>query len=157
MGVLETLEWNYNWLMDYQQRKNEFWVSDWGCGMVRYRSSQYLSHGLILVDEEARRAYPIVFPDGQVSGLFSLKDVVPKWRDRIPMRDGFMWVLYRMEVERFENGVADVCWMLQPDGSYYVDEGGYGRRDDQEEIYLYARIDKQCRVLVPFHNKKEEL
>lgn len=29
MGLSETLEWNYNWLMDYQQRKNEFWVSDW--------------------------------------------------------------------------------------------------------------------------------
>ena len=156
MDLSEILEWNYNWLMDYQKRKNEFWVSDWGCGMVRYRSSNYPSKGLILVDKEARRAYPIVFPDGQVSSLFKLENVAPEWRDRIPMRDGFMQVLYRLEVDRFEDGVAEVSWMLQPDGSYFVDEGGYGRRDDQEEIYLYALIDKQCHVLVPFHEKENE-
>lgn len=152
---MDVFENNYIWLMDYQKRKNEFWVSEWGCGMVRYRSSNYPSRGLILVDEEARRAYPIVFPTGQVSGLFSLEDVVPEWRDRIPMKDGFMWVLYSMEVDPFVDGVARIHWMLHPDGSYYVDEGGYGRTDD-EEINLYASIDTKCHVLVPFHEEKKD-
>lgn len=35
----------------------------------------------------------------------------------------------------FRNGVAEVCWQINPDGRYYMDEDGYGMTDDVEIEY----------------------
>lgn len=34
-------------------------------------------------------------------------------------------------VRRYENGGAEVSWMLQPDGRYDQDEDGFGMTDDE--------------------------
>lgn len=52
-------------------------------------------------------------------------------------------------VLKFENGVAEVRWQLNPDGMYYMDEDGYGMTDD-EEVDIYGFIDRTGRVLVKF-------
>lgn len=54
-------------------------------------------------------------------------------------------------IRRFENGVAEVSWQLNPDGRYYMDEDGYGMTDD-EEIEIYGYIDQKARVVVKFRN-----
>ena len=60
---------------------------------------------------------------------------------------------YPSFIKRFENGVAEVSWQLNPDGRYYMDEDGYGMTDDQE-IEIYGFIDQNARVVVKFKNVK---
>ena len=61
----KTFEDNYTRLLDYQERKGEFFVGDIGCGMVRYRSRPWGNKGLIVADKENRLAYMLVMPDGE--------------------------------------------------------------------------------------------
>jgi len=49
----------------------------------------------------------------------------------------------------YENGVAEVCWELNPDGMYFMDEDGYGMTDDKE-INVYGFINKKGKVVVKF-------
>lgn len=55
---------------------------------------------------------------------------------------------------KFENGVAQVSWQLNPDGRYYMDEDGFGMTDD-DEIEIYGFIDTKGRVVVKFRNINE--
>ncbi|MBQ6751420.1 MAG: hypothetical protein IJR02_11750 [Bacteroidaceae bacterium] len=54
-------------------------------------------------------------------------------------------------IYKFENGVAEVKWQLNPDGYYYMDEDGYGMTDDKA-IDIYGFIDKEGKVVVKFQN-----
>lgn len=56
-------------------------------------------------------------------------------------------------IRKFQNGVAEVSWQLNPDGRYYMDEDGYGMTDD-EEVEIYGFIDQNAKVLVKFRNIK---
>lgn len=57
-------------------------------------------------------------------------------------------------IHRFENGVAEVSWQLNPDGRYYMDEDGFGMTAD-EEITIYGFIDQNAKVVVKFRNLNE--
>lgn len=52
-------------------------------------------------------------------------------------------------VRKYENGVAQVSWQLNPDGMYYMDEDGYGMTDDDEEE-IYGFVDRKGKVVVKF-------
>ena len=54
-------------------------------------------------------------------------------------------------IRNYKNGTAIVEWQLIPDGMYWMDENGYGMTSD-EEVALYAVIDKDMKVLVKFRN-----
>lgn len=56
---------------------------------------------------------------------------------------------YPSHIYRFENGVAEVSWQLNPDGRYFMDDDGYGMTCD-DEITIYGYIDRQGKVLVKF-------
>lgn len=58
-------------------------------------------------------------------------------------------------VMKFENGVAQVSWQLNPDGMYYRDEDGYGMTDD-DEVEIYGFIDRKGKVVVKFKNINED-
>ena len=150
---------DYEWLMEYvKSGKERFFVSDWGCGMTRYRSFGIGNKGLIMVNEEKREAHMLVYPDGELAGFtaddIDMESIGKTGRTYDAER---LTVSYRLEAERFKDGVAMVSWMLHPDGSYFADEGGFGRQDD-EEVWAYAFIDTDCRVLVKFQtmDTKEE-
>lgn len=53
----------------------------------------------------------------------------------------------------FRNGVAEVCWQINPDGRYYMDEDGYGMTDDVE-IEIHGFIDQNAKVVVKFRKIK---
>lgn len=55
-------------------------------------------------------------------------------------------------IRMYRNGVAEVSWMLQPDGRYYQDDDGFGMTDD-EEIIIYGRIDRTGKAVGRFHTK----
>ena len=57
-------------------------------------------------------------------------------------------------IRKFQNGVAEVSWQLNPDGRYYMNEDGYGMTDD-EEVEIYGFIDQNAKVLVKFKNINE--
>lgn len=57
-------------------------------------------------------------------------------------------------VRRYENGVAEVSWQINPDGRYYMDEDGFGMTDD-EEITIYSYVDRAGKPLVKFRNIKD--
>lgn len=58
-------------------------------------------------------------------------------------------------VRKYENGVAQVSWQLNPDGMYYMDEDGFGMTDD-EEVEIYGFIDRKGKAVVKFRNIKED-
>lgn len=56
---------------------------------------------------------------------------------------------YPSFVRKYENGVAQVSWQLNPDGMYFMDEDGFGMTDD-DEVTIYGFIDRKGNVLVRF-------
>lgn len=58
-------------------------------------------------------------------------------------------------IHRFNGGVAEVSWQLNPDGSYYMDDDGFGMTDD-EEIEIYGLIDWNANVVARFRNIKSD-
>ena len=140
MTIDDVMKKNYETLMSYPDKKDYYYILDLGCGMVRYRAKY--NKELIFVDEEAKRAYPIVSSDRFVWGLYSLKDVVPECRYWVGRKDGTLWVLYHITVERFENGVAEIIWLVHVD------------REEREDVYFYSAIDRKCRLLSPFSTER---
>lgn len=69
-----------------------------------------------------------------------------------------LYAHFPTRIRKYENGVAQVSWQLNPDGMYYMDEDGYGMTDD-EEVEIYGFIDRNGKVLVKFRhiNKDWEL
>lgn len=62
--------------------------------------------------------------------------------------------LFPTFVRRYEEGVAEVSWQINPDGRYYMDEDGYGMTDD-EEITIYSYVDRAGKPLVKFRKIKD--
>lgn len=52
-----------------------------------------------------------------------------------------------------EDGFAEFVWMVQPDGSYWADEDGFGA-ENAVEIELYAKFDKNGKFTTPFYRKE---
>ena len=59
-------------------------------------------------------------------------------------------VEFAFHVEWEPDGMFRFGWLVQPDGRYYADEDGFGMEDD-EEIYVVARMDRQGNFLEEFH------
>ena len=53
-----------------------------------------------------------------------------------------------------DNELAELEWMVQPDGRYWEDEDGFGAGDDVK-IILYASFDRTGKFVTPFHVKKD--
>lgn len=53
-----------------------------------------------------------------------------------------------------EDGLAEFEWLVQPDGRYWMDEDGFGMEND-DEIVLYAKLDKKGRFVTPFMSKED--
>lgn len=75
----------------------------------------------------------------------SLKGVPEDYISRIRARSA----RYPSFIRRFEDGVAEVQWQINPEGRYWMDEDGYGMTDDVA-FNLYGYIDRECNPVVPF-------
>lgn len=53
-----------------------------------------------------------------------------------------------------DDELAELEWMVQPDGRYWEDEDGFGAGDDVK-IILYASFDRTGKFVTPFHVKKD--
>lgn len=57
-------------------------------------------------------------------------------------------------IGKFENGVSEVSWQINPDGHYFMSEEGFGMTDD-EEMAIYGFINKKGKVLLKFQTIKD--
>lgn len=54
----------------------------------------------------------------------------------------------------FKDGICVLCWTLYPDGRYFADSDGFGM-EDNDEVEVYAIIDRHMHVLIPFQSMTE--
>ncbi len=73
-----------------------------------------------------------------------------KWTDYIEGEFDFDIgeIRYRTDFERCGNGYR-CLWEIQPDGSYWADDDGFGMENDSE-IILYADLDENGNFTTPF-------
>lgn len=57
--------------------------------------------------------------------------------------------MYPGDISRYENGMAEVRWEINPDGRFYCDEDGFGMTGDVERT-LYGAIDRKGKVVKKF-------
>lgn len=56
---------------------------------------------------------------------------------------------YPSFIYTFRKSVAEVCWQLNPDGYYFMDDDGYGMTND-EEINIYGYVDRTGKPVTKF-------
>lgn len=105
-----------------------------------------------LLDHKRKIAFEIM--DSNQTWLRFTKDDIDwsslkKLPDEAKERAEALSAFYPSFIRRFENGVAEVSWQLIPDGRFWMDDDGYGMTSD-EEIPVYAMVDKDLNVLVKF-------
>ena len=60
---------------------------------------------------------------------------------------------FAVSYNRFkEDGLAELVWMVQPDGRYWEDEDGFGGENDVE-VELYAKFDENGQIVTPFRSR----
>lgn len=62
---------------------------------------------------------------------------------------------YGFSIGRFEDGVAQLCWTLYPDGRFFEDEDGFGG-ENCNETTIYAFIDTLGKIVIPFRDMTYE-
>lgn len=143
---------------DFKTEKR-YSFADRGEGMMLTRENN--GKRVFLVNKEKKEAWELVNALGtfslwnasavEISSIFEMQGGAQ--RNAISVK-----VPYYFDIEDYSNGVTLVAWTLQQDGCNYADSDGYGMTDD-EEINIYAYIDKEGHIIVPFqpmdYNLKE--
>lgn len=134
---------------DFKAGKN-YCFSDLGEGMIQGR--EHGTRRIFLVNKKECEAWELVGPTGcfehwnagAVEICMAFDFPARAQRNAISTMAN-----YYFGINSFKDGVAYVQWTLQPDGRYYADSDGFGMTDD-DEINVYAFIDKMAHILVPF-------
>lgn len=156
MTVIDSKELYKTLSADFKAEKN-YYFSDLGEGMMQGR--EHGTRRIFLVNKTAREAWELVGPTGcfehwnavavEICTAFDLP--ARAQRNAISTMAN-----YYFGINPFKDGVAYVQWTLQPDGRYYADSDGFGMTDD-DEVNVYAFIDKEAHILVPFQPMAKEL
>lgn len=107
-----------------------------------------------LLDHNSKCAYEFM-TDGEILTTVtendidwnSLKGLPEECIDRAHKLDAH----FPTRICTFENGVAEVCWELNPDGRYYMDDDGYGMTSDKE-VKIFGYINRKGLVLAKFRS-----
>ena len=140
--------------LEKNESEADYFCRDMGCGMLRFTNKSYGNKQSFIVNTALKKAYPISAADGTLVG-FTKDDI--DWDSVSKLEnngDAYrLQACYYFGVEDYKDGVAQVDWMLYPDGRYFADEDGFGM-EDNDEVNVYAYIDTECRVLVKFQDKE---
>ena len=148
----------YRKLLSSDYEKRPYQREDLGEGMSlvhELRNSYWKPR--YLMDSETGMAYE--FMDGRNTLVtFTTDDIA--WetierlskdiQDQARRLNGY----YPTIICKYQNGVAEVRWQINPDGRYYMDSDGYGMTDDEEET-LYGFVDRKGKPLVKFRRVKD--
>lgn len=111
-----------------------------------------------LLDHDTKHAYEFMDSDEVLSNI-SDDDIDWASLKNLPevclQRARWHYAHFPTNVRRFENGVAEVSWQLNPDGRYYMDDDGFGMTND-EEVAIYGFIDRTGKVVVKFQFINED-
>ena len=119
----------------------------YGVQLFRYEKKQ-----LILVDHNEKRAYEFMNCNEYLQTVGSddiLWSSLTGVSEEALNRARGLFAHYPTFIRKFQNGVAEVSWQINPDGQYFMDEDGFGMTDDKE-IEIYGFIDRRGKVLVKF-------
>lgn len=105
-----------------------------------------------LIDEKNKTAVEFMSVNGQLLTVTS-EDI--DWdrlywqSEEVKNRAKNLSVIFSLNIRSFKGGMGLVEWQLEVDGSYYMDEDGFGMTSD-EEFFLYGYIDRTGKPLVKF-------
>lgn len=105
-----------------------------------------------LIDHEAKCAYEFMDNNEYFRTITSddiAWDTLTNISEEIFERVKRLSAHYPTFIRKYQNGVAEVSWQINPDGQYFMDEDGFGMTDDKE-IEIYGFIDRRGKVLVKF-------
>lgn len=130
-----------------------FWPENHCDGMiVLYESIRDYWKPRFLIDHKNRRAFEFMDRNEQLLTV-TRDDILWETLRGVPAeiiaRAEALSAHFPSRIGPFRGGRAEVCWQLNPDGRYYMDEAGYGMSDD-EEINIYGVIDRCGHVVVKF-------
>lgn len=144
----------YQNLTSPQYKTRPYYQSDLGEDMILV--SQVICDYIkprYLMDCRTKRA--VEFMD-KAQRLLTVTDDDIDWRSlkRVKDEDAIDVARYRLfiypgDISRYENGMAEVRWEINPDGRFYCDEDGFGMTGDVE-INLYGVIDRKGKVVKKF-------
>ena len=80
----------------------------------------------------------------------TIDELPEKVKERARALNGY----YPTIICKYQNGVAEVRWQINPDGRYYMDSDGYGETDDKE-VALFSYLDRKGKPLVKFRMVKD--
>lgn len=143
----------YQVLFTYDYSNGDFKIESLGEGMrIVYQSIGGWWKPRYLCNDSNQEAL-IVATEGLKWIFFSQEDI--NWDSLKGLSDDAIYRAKSLDMEfpsfigNFDNGFARVSWQLNPDGRYYMDDDGFGMTSDVE-IEIYAFVDKELNVLVPF-------
>lgn len=144
----------YQNLTSPQYKTRPYYQSDLGEDMILV--SQVIDEYIkprYLMDCRTKRA--VEFMD-KAQRLLTVTDDDIDWRSLKRVKDEdaidvarFRLFVYPGDISRYENGMAEVRWEINPDGRFYCDEDGFGMTGDVE-INLYGVIDRKGKVVKKF-------
>ena len=144
----------YQKLTSPQYKTRPFYQSDLGEDMILVSQDicEYIKPRY-LMDCRTKRA--VEFMD-KSQRLLTVTDDDIDWRslecveeeDAIDVARYHLFI-YPGDISRYENGMAEVRWEINPDGRFYCDEDGFGMTGDVERT-LYGAIDRKGKVVKKF-------
>lgn len=144
----------YQNLTSPQYKTRPYYQSDLGEDMILV--SQVIDEYIkprYLMDCRTKRA--VEFMD-KAQRLLTVTDDDIDWRSLKRVKDEdaidvarFRLFVYPGDISRYENGMAEVRWEINPDGRFYCDEDGFGMTGDVE-VTLYGVIDRKGKVVKKF-------
>lgn len=142
--------YSYSELMEDEKVREQYSIYSRGDHMLVFSNKEWGVKEMYLVNTETKKVFHLVDDEGNVRA-FSHDDIDPVVFEAEHTHDAYvLQVCYtKMYVGDFVNGKARVEWMLYPDGMYFADEEGYGM-EDNDEVYIAAVIDEDCKVLEKF-------
>lgn len=139
------------------EAEERYGFDDRGEGMLQ--ATEFSTGRRFLLNTELKKAWELVTADGHFAH-WNASDV--ELGVALDMPSSARRKIFNVRVphyfgmEYYEHGVALAVWTVQPDGIFYGDEDGFGVTSDQE-ITLYAYVDREGQMLVPFQPMDDDL
>lgn len=133
----------------------DYYHRDMGCGMFCFRNKAWGNKQTFIVNIFLKKAYNIVEAGGKLVS-FTHNDI--DWDSVNQLKHNAdakrLTASYSFSVGDYKDDIARVDWMIYPDGSYFADETGFGR-EDNNEVNISAYIDTECHVLIKFQDMED--
>lgn len=141
---------SYEELMENDEIRQLYSIYKCGDHMTVFSRKGWGEKETYLVNTATKQAFHLVDRDGFVRA-FMIDDIEPSVFDAPHTWSAKELKLNyaKLSIGDFVDGKAKITWMLYPDGSYFADDGGFGRKDNRE-VNIEAVIDENCKVIEKF-------